>query len=169
MRTETLSAQEIEQIVVYCSSFCHAHTARPYIPQDAGAAQMNIYFCLAIMALDRTVMMEQFTESRLCAPDVMQFIVRIQAHIDPRFDSMGHGFRLAARVCVRCKDGRNFEREVLRRPGSAENPLDGTRITSKFHALASQGLPESRAQILRKSTERLEQLSDVSELTDALG
>ena len=58
------------------------------------------------------------------------FIERIDACVDREIEGMGAEFRHAARVKVRARDGRAWEKLLLHRRGSPEHPLDarGRRV-----------------------------------------
>ncbi len=168
MRAQGLGARDLNRVEVYCSSYCYRHTAWTYVPGSVASAQMNIYYALAAMAVDRAAMVEQFSEERLADPCIMRFIPQIEVQVDPRFDAMGNQFRLAARVVVRTVDGRRFEQEVLHRPGSADNPLSADRVVEKFACLAKHALPEGRARELIAATGKLDQSGNVREFVTTL-
>jgi 2-methylcitrate dehydratase PrpD len=122
----------------------HRHCAWPYVPGGVTAAQMNMYFCAAMMMLDRNAMADQFSEDRLADPAALALIERIAIEADEKYDAGGDTTRHHARVELIAKDGRRFAREVLERPGSPGNPLSPEQLQRKFATLAGAVLPAER-------------------------
>jgi len=136
MRTNKLKAEDIESVEAALSQATYVHCAWEYKAQGVTAAQMNLYYSMAMIALDGTAFVEQYREDRLQDPRVLGFVKRVSARIDPEIEAMGAAFRHAARVLVRTRDGRTFKGELLNRRGSAENPLKPEDIDHKFRQVA---------------------------------
>ena len=135
LRENRLGADDIEEVEASLSQATYVHCAWEYKAQGVTAAQMNLYYGLAMIALDGTAFVDQYREERLRDPRVLALIPRIKARIDPEIEKMGALFRHAARVRVRTRDGRTFNAELLNRRGSAENPLAPQDIEHKFRAV----------------------------------
>ncbi len=161
-----LAARDIAGIVVGVGSMTHAHCAWEYRAQDVTAAQMNLYYGLAVIARDGAAFIEQYGEDRLTDPAILDLIGRIQAVIDPAIDALGPAFRHAARVTVRTRDGRLIEREVLHRRGSPENPLAREELLDKFRRLAAGRLDVPTQERLIELSGSLEVAADVTALTE---
>ena len=99
------------------------HAAWEYKAQGVTAAQMNIFFGLAAIAVDGEAFIHQYREDRLSDPRLLDVIRRTTCVIDPELDAMGPLFRHSARVVVKTRDGRSFTLEMLHRLGIPENPL----------------------------------------------
>jgi 2-methylcitrate dehydratase PrpD len=140
MREHALDASDIDDILVHCSSQAHRHCAWPYRPAGVTAAQMNMPFALAMMAVDGAAMGDQFREDRLADPRVLAVIARIRVVADPRYDRGADATRHAARIAVRTRAGAVLEREVLDRPGSPANPMSAAQREAKFVGLADKVL-----------------------------
>ncbi len=125
MRENDLAAGDIERIVVHCSAMAHRHCAWPYRPAGVTAAQMNMPFALAMMAVDRAAMGAQFREERLADPKVLTMLDRIVVEPAEEYSKGGDETRHAARVMVVTKSGRTFKRETWNRPGSPGQSHDG--------------------------------------------
>ena len=132
VRENKLGADDIAEVEASLSQATYVHCAWEYKAQGVTAAQMNLYYGLAMIALDGTAFVDQYREERLRDPRVLAFIPRIKARIDPEIEAMGAQFRHAARVRVTTRDGRKFHAELLNRRGSAENPLAPADIEHKF-------------------------------------
>ena len=164
MRQQKLSAGDIAAIDAGVSKPTYVHCAWEYKAQGVTAAQMNLFFGLAVTALDGRAFVEQYREERLSEPAILDVISRISARIDPDIEAMGHAFRHAARVRVTTRDGRAFSKEILHRRGSPENPLSPDDIVAKFRAITQRCLSPIRAQRTIDLVGTLENLTDLDEL-----
>lgn len=169
MQKHKLAADDIESIRVGVGTMTHVHCAWPYRAQGVTAAQMNIYYGLAVMALDGEAFVKQYAEDRLNDPRIVDFIARIEAHIDADIDAMGPAARHAARLAVVTCDGRELRDEMLQRHGSPENPLTPAEVVHKFRSVAGARLGREQVERIAELTARLEQLESVRDLAIILG
>src|SRR5687767_1870707 len=138
MRENAIAAEDIAKVETGLSPMTHVHCAWDYKAQGVTAAQMNLYYGLAVIAFDGVAFTDQYREDRLKDPKIFDFIKRIEARVDPEIEKMGAAFRHAARVKVTARDGRTFEKLALHRRGSPENPLEPEDIVYKFrHVVGS--------------------------------
>jgi 2-methylcitrate dehydratase PrpD len=144
----------------------HVHCAWEYKSQGVTAAQMNLYYGLAVIALDGMAFTDQYRESRLRDPRILDFIGRISAYVDTEIENMGAAFRHAARVRLTARDGRAFEKLVLHRRGSPEAPLKREDIVYKFRHVVKSCIPEQRTTRLLDLVQNLERLDDTRELIE---
>jgi len=163
-----LAADDMARIEAFVSTPTHVHCAWPYTAQSVTAAQMNIYYGLAVMALDGEAFVRQFVPERIADPAIMDLIDRIEAHVDPEIDALGPAHRHVARVCVTTRDGARIEKRVEFRKGSAENPLDAADVETKFRALTQDMLGAETVQRLVDGVAGLETLADVRALVDLM-
>jgi 2-methylcitrate dehydratase PrpD len=84
MRENRLAAGDIERVETGLSPMTHLHCAWQYKAQGVTAAQMNLYYGLAVIALDGMAFTEQYRESRLSEPAILDLIERIDARVDRR-------------------------------------------------------------------------------------
>ena len=169
MRTNDLSADDIASIEVGVSRMTYVHCAWEYRAQGVTAAQMNLFYGLAVMALERNAFVDQYREDRLASGATLGFIRRIAAHVDEDIDAMGPEFRHACRLRVRTLDGREYQQEVLHRRGSPEVPLTTSEVEQKFRNLVSSCLTLEHADRMVELVARLDELEDTTELTTLLG
>jgi 2-methylcitrate dehydratase PrpD len=168
MKAEGLSADDIAGVETGLSHMTFVHCAWKYEAQGVTAAQMNLAYGLAVMALDGAVFVEQFREARLRDPQVLKFIDKVSAHVDPKIERMGAAFRHAVRMVVTTRDGRRFEREVLNRRGSPENPLKPEDIEYKFRSIARACLTATDTERVLRLCLRLDALPSMRELIEIL-
>src|SRR5690606_14565469 len=169
MRENKLVADDIAEVEAALSQATYVHCAWEYKAQGVTAAQMNLYYGLAMIALDGTAFVDQYREERLRDPRVLDFIGRIRARIDPEIEAMGAAFRHAARVRVKTRDGRTLHAELLNRRGSAENPLDAADIEHKFRQVVRSCLAPARIERVVALVKDIEAQPSLDELVAIVG
>ena len=169
MREQKLKADDIASVEASLSQATYVHCAWEYKAQGVTAAQMNLYFGMAMIALDGTAFVDQYREERLNDPRVLDFIKRVNARIDPEIEAMGAAFRHGARVAVRTRDGRTFKGELLNRRGSAENPLRPEDIDYKFREVVRSCLSAQDIERVVSLVRSMERLDNLDELIRIMG
>jgi 2-methylcitrate dehydratase PrpD len=156
MREGQLSADDIQSVDIGCGHLTYQHCAWMYKPTGVTAAQMNLFYPIAVMAVDGDAGINQFREDRLTDPKLLALISRTTAHVSDELESMGREYRHASTVTVKTKDGRVFDRKELYRRGTKENPPRPGDIEQKFRTLATCVLPDEVVEQLVALVERLE-------------
>ncbi len=159
--------RDIARVRAGVSRATHVHCAWPYRGQSLTAAQMNLYFGLAVMAISGNALASEFTQARVNDPQIVEFITRIEARIDDEIDAAGPAGRHAGRIEVETFNGERFERLVKDRLGSPEKPISDDLIRDKFRANAGALLSDAAVKRLERLIDELEALDDVSILADA--
>jgi len=168
LKENNLTADDVAEVEAGLSPMTHVHCAWEYKAQGVTAAQMNLYYGLAVIALDGVAFTEQFHESRLAEPKTLAFVKRIRAYVDKDIEAMGPVFRHASRLRVKTRDGRMFEKLTLHRRGSPENPLAPGEIVDKFYAVVAPCMKRATAERIVELVDRFETIADVHELTDLI-
>lgn len=169
MRENALHAEDIDSIDAGLSQATYVHCAWEYKAQGVTAAQMNLYYGMAMIVLDGTAFVDQYREERLRDPKVLALVPRIRARIDPQIEAMGAAFRHGSRVTVTTRDGRTFEAEILNRRGSAENPLAPEDIDHKFRQVVKSCLAPNRIERVVELVRDIDTLADIGELIAIMG
>jgi 2-methylcitrate dehydratase PrpD len=169
MRENKLAYEDIARVDTGLSPMTHVHCAWEYKAQGVTAAQMNLFYGLAVIAIDGMAFTEQYRESRLKDPKILDFIKRVSAYVDPEIERMGAPFRHAARVKVQTTRGQSVEKLLLDRRGSPEHPLKPEEIEYKFRHVVSRCLSKSDIDRVVKLVGTLERTDDVTELIAILG
>jgi 2-methylcitrate dehydratase PrpD len=164
LREHHLTPDDVTAVDIGMSPMTYTHCAWEYKAQGVTAAQMNLFYGIAVIGFDGKAFVAQYAEDRLADPKIMDFIKRIQARIDPEIESMGPAFRHAARVAVTTRDGRQFKHEILNRRGSPENPLSHDDVVYKFRNVVESCLSKHDIDRVIALTERLDTTEDTSEL-----
>jgi len=168
MRTHDLHADDIEHVEVGVSHMTFVHCAWEYKAQGVTAAQMNLFYGLAVVAHDGVAFVSQYRQDRLTDPRLLAFITRVSAHADPEIDAMGPAFRHAARVTLRTRDGRCLAHEILHRRGSPENPLSPQDVEYKFRNVVESCLTAAQIDRVVALCASLDTLNDVTPLIELL-
>jgi Uncharacterized protein involved in propionate catabolism len=168
MRTNGLKVDDIASIRVGVSHMTYVHCAWEYKAQGVTAAQMNLYYGLAVIAHDGVAFVDQYDESRLKDPRLMDLIRRIEAYEDAEIEGMGPAFRHAAIVTVRTRDGRELAHRILNRRGSPENPISAEDVEYKFRNVVGRCLPSQQIDRLIELCRNLDSLPDLNELISIL-
>jgi 2-methylcitrate dehydratase PrpD len=168
MSSHALTPADIAAVDVGVSQMTFVHCAWDYKAQGVTAAQMNLYYGLAVVAHDGVAFVSQYRQDRLADPRLLDFITRIHAYADEGIDAMGPAFRHAATVTVRTRDGRELSHQILNRRGSPENPLKPEDVEYKFRNVVESCLSPADIDRVVRASSRLDTLPDVGELIAVL-
>ncbi|MGH8811059.1 MAG: MmgE/PrpD family protein [Advenella sp.] len=168
MREHGVHASDIDRIEVGCGHMTYVHTAWRYEPKGVTAAQMNLFYGLAVMALRGSVSARDYAQARIADPEVMDFISRIHPFEDEIIESRGAEARHAARLQVKTKSGQLLSHDVWARRGSPENPVIPAEITEKFFANSSHLLNKTTAEELVRQVLMLESLDSLEGIISLL-
>ena len=169
MKEHGIKAGDIAKVETGLSPMTHVHCAWEYKAQGVTAAQMNLYYGMAVIALDGAAFTEQFREARLADPQILDFITRISAYVDPEIEKMGAPFRHASRVKITTRDGKVHEKLALHRRGSPENPLAPEEVVHKFRNVVAPCMSKADAERIITTVDRCESLADINELAAIVG
>ncbi len=167
MAEHEIDHRDIAGVRAGVSRATHVHCAWPYRGQSLTAAQMNLYFGLAVMAISGNALAAEFTQARVNDPEILDFITRIEARVDEEIDAAGPSGRHAGRIQVETLAGERFERLVKDRLGSPEKPMSDDLIRNKFRANAATVLDALDVARLERLIGGLDELNDVSVIADA--
>ncbi len=171
MRKHNLKAGDIEQVTAHVSTNTLHHCGWEYEParvQGVLAAQMNLRYGIAVMALEREATAAQFAEDRLFRPETMEFIRRVRVELEPKYDGSGGIHRVACRLQVRCRNGAQHETEVLYRKGSKEAPMTADELHRKFMTLATPAIGGAGAREIADIVAGFDRLDDPRRLSALL-
>lgn len=171
MRTHNLTANDIESVTAHVSTNTLHHCGWEYDParvQGVLAAQMNLRYGMAVMALERRATVDQFTAAKMLDPVILEFVRRVRVELEPAFDADGGKHRVACRAEVVCRNQARHAAQVLFRKGSHEDPMTAAEISAKFMDLAGKSVTPDAARRIAGAVARLEQLENSNELTRLL-
>jgi 2-methylcitrate dehydratase PrpD len=152
--------QEIEAIEVTTSEYQVVHSGWEYVPDTPLTAQMNMRYCIATLLIQRELFVEQFAARYLADPRTLDLVDRITVITDP---AQSHSDR-TARVKIRLSGSQSFEASCSAARGHTLNPPESSDMEAKFMALAGKVLPHEACQRIVALVNRLDTLTDLSEL-----
>ena len=148
-----VDADRVERIDVTEHPRRLPHTDRPD-PETALEGKFSLQYCVAV-ALERgDVWLDDFTDERVRDPALRAVAERVRAHADETTAEYG------ARVEVTTTTGETYARAVDAPRGTAENPMDGGALRTKYERCARRALPD-------ENVERSVRLLDSVRETDA--
>jgi 2-methylcitrate dehydratase PrpD len=168
MKDEKLQAQEIKKITIRSTTVTKLHVGWDYRPEGMTAAQMNLPYCLSVMALEGESFVDQFTETKIRDPKILEFVKKVEVVPDPELDRLGQGYRHAIVCQVETTGGRFFEKRVEFAKGGPNNPISREEVESKFRKLAGKVLSEEKVRDLYLTIQNLEKIHSLSELSQCL-
>lgn len=168
LRTHQLKPEDVAEVDIGMSPMTYTHCAWEYKAQGVTAAQMNLFYGIAVIAFDGKAFVAQYAENRLAEPRILDFIKRIRARVDKEIEAMGPAYRHAARVKVTMRDGQSFEHEILNRRGSPENPLSHEEVEYKFRHVVESCLSARDVDRVVALINQLDTMHDTSELMAVL-
>jgi aconitate decarboxylase len=98
LRSQGLTAENLEQLTVRMSRKGHINIGWPYRPGDVITAQMNGSYAAAVTLIDGDAFIDQFSEDRLSDPAILALMPRISFLYDPELDRGGATKRHAVRI-----------------------------------------------------------------------
>ena len=169
MREHGLQAEDIAAIEAGVGHMTYVHTAWPYRPAGVTAAQMNLFFGLAVMARGNGVTVSDYAQDRLADPALLDFMRGITAFDDPEINAGGRQARHACRMTVTTRGGAILRKAVYDRRGSPENPVDGEAVAAKFRGNVRHCLLDGHADHVMALVADFENLESTETLTAILG
>ena len=164
MEKNNISVKNIKNIKAKISHPTYVHCAWNYKNHNITSAQMNIYYGLALIALEGELFVNQFSKDKISNPEILNFMKKITAEVDPKIESLGHEFRHMASIELTTNDNKKFNHTEKYRKGSPENPLTKDQIISKFKSLASYSYDETQVSKIKEKIENIELSNNIENL-----
>ncbi len=166
MKNNNILAKDIKNIKAKISHPTYVHCAWSYKNHNITSAQMNIYYGLALIALEGELFVNQFSKDKISNPEILDFIKKITAEVDPKIESLGHEFRHMASIELTTNDNKKFNHTEKYRKGSPENPLTKDQIISKFKTLAAYSYDDTKINTIKEKIENIELSNSIENLID---
>lgn len=144
-----IKGQDVEKVRIGATNMVFVHCGWPYVPNgETIAAQMNLPYTGAVTLLEGNAFIDQYVDSKLNDPTIIDLANRIEVYVDPELDAGGPHEMRAVRVEVTMKDGTVHREEQTYRSGHWRNPMSEETLKDKFRDLAGRVLlPEAIAEI----------------------
>ncbi len=134
-------------------------------PVSSYGAKFSLPYCIATMLIRGRAGLEEFTDEAIQDPSVLALAKKVRYELDPTIDYPRH-FSGHVKICL--ADGSVLEENQAHPRGGFEDPLPPEEIEAKFRANASLRLPHERADQIIAAVARLEELTNITSLTDLL-
>jgi 2-methylcitrate dehydratase PrpD len=128
-------------------------------PRSGLKSKFSLTYTASVSFLDRAAGIEQFSNDRTERGDVPAFSVLVDVVADE------HLARDQASATVWLADGTSFAHRVEHASGTADNPMSDAALRAKFLANATPVIGADAAARLCDAVDRLDRMTDVSELT----
>ncbi len=134
-------------------------------PANELQAKFSMEFCMAMLLLERKAGLEQFTDEAVHRADVQALIRKIEFGVHPEAEAAGFD-KMTTLIEVECLDGSKVAGRADFGKGSPANPMTDAELGEKFLQCAAWGgLDRARAERVLDLAWRLDELSDINELT----
>lgn len=161
------SVQEIRQVRARVGKVIQVQCGMPYQQLGILHAQENLRYCVATSLLNGGFTVEHLTPRRMCDPEVLELISKIELVPDPELDAL-YPARFAAVLEVDLMDGSTVKSRVEDPKGSVKNPMTHQEVVEKFYCLTEQVVNRVRAQKIVSFVEELENRENLNELLKLL-
>ena len=119
--------------------------------------KFSLWFLAALALAEGNVTLDKFTDAKVNDPGLIELRQKINA-------KLVRELKLGARVSVRMKDGKKYEKFLKAPKGSPENPLSFGEIGTKFRNAAKSAISDENIERLIEKIKILEQVQDIAEL-----
>ena len=137
-------------------------------PTATIGAQMNVAYAVAAALLDGTVLIDQFSESRINSDDVWRLIDRTHTHHEKSYDQLA-GKSAPHHACLdHLHDGTTREQVVTQPRGTGDHQLTNAQIVDKYRSLTHRVIERRRQDAIQNTVLSLETLDDIAILTAML-
>jgi len=164
---QAIRAGEVEKIRVKTARGVQVQCGFEYQARGVVQAQMSLQYIVAAALIDGAAFLEQFSETRIAAPDVVALARRVEVVVDEELDGL-YPKIYANIVEVILHDGRRFEKRVDFPKGSTSRPMDFSEVAGKFRSLALHGVTPDRAERIIEAVDRFERLDNIREFCNLL-
>jgi len=136
-------------------------------PANRETADHSLPICLAIALLDGDVTVEQLSDGRWKAPDVLELAQKVKVKVGQSLIAQmpeGHGTNIE----VHLNNGQVLRESVLIPEGDAEKPMSRTALEHKFRQFADPVLGEGGSKKAIGYIDHIEDVKDIGVFTEAL-
>jgi 2-methylcitrate dehydratase PrpD len=148
--------------IVCKTSPTHTRLARFHKPKSAYEGKFSIPYCIAAALLRGKVLLEDFTEERVAAPEAQTLLSKVEFEYPQEYKD--NPMALKAEVVVSLAAGTEASRKIDIPKGDASNPMTEGEISAKFRDCTHKALLPKEIEKVMGMLHNLESLSDISEL-----
>jgi 2-methylcitrate dehydratase PrpD len=160
VREHRLAPEAIEAVELTVSPLVLELTGNT-TPQTGLEGKFSVYHAVSAAIIHGAAGEAQFTEACVRDPRVVAVRNRVSAKVDAAIG------RTEARVTIRTRDGRAFNRHVEHALGTLARPMSDADLEAKFRGLAGEVLPAAQVEEIIKLCWQLPALRDAGTLARA--
>ena len=160
VREHRLAPEAIEAVELTVSPLVLELTGNT-TPQTGLEGKFSVYHAVSAAIIHGAAGEAQFTEVCVRDPRVVAVRNRVSAKVDAAIG------RTEARVTIRTRDGRAFNRHVEHALGTLARPMSDADLEAKFRGLAGEVLPAAQVEEIIKLCWQLPALRDAGTLARA--
>jgi len=158
-----LKPAEIERVTITFPRFDYVNRPQPETGLDG---KFSVQYTTALGLLDDEVSVDSFTNERRFAVDIVALLPKIELRID---DAIPADFdQMHVIVDVVTRDGRKLSKRVDKLTGWIGSPLTRDQRLKKFYSCSRRVLDDAAANRVLEAVEKLESLSDVTDIMNIL-
>ena len=120
--------------------------------------KFSSYHCAAVAMVDGTAGINQFTDERVNAPEVVAMRDRVRFSYDESLS------KDTATVSLLLRDGRTLTHSTRHNKGTPANPMSDDELSAKFSDLASATLGPARSDELLEGLWAFDEMDDIADL-----
>lgn len=131
------------------------------------AAKVSLPFVIGVAFTRKELLIQHFLDQNLADPDVLRMADKVGFEVNPQFGTLAPGV-----VTVKMEDGRSLTQRVDIISGHPLKPMRDEDLIAKFRDCARYSklaMPGDRVEQVVDKVMRLEEASDIQELTGLLG
>jgi 2-methylcitrate dehydratase len=136
-------------------------------PQSRDTANHSVRFCVAAGLVDGQLTADQFEPEKLSSPDILSLVDKSAVYADETLDAHWPAANPTT-ITMRTSAGQELSETMVFPPGHPNNVLPDDMLEQKFRQLTGKILSGEQIERAIELTRRLEELSNVRELTDVL-
>lgn len=172
IKEHSLDLQDINEVTVKVGKIAHKVVCVPedrkYAPQTPQEAQFSIPFLVGVAVIEKDVFIEHvMEESVLKNPDILEAARKVKCYID---DNLEDG-SVAGKIEIKTNQGEKLKKWIDNPLGHPDNPLSFDQVADKFKKCslyAARPLPRANADKMIDMLSNLEQIGDISGLTELM-
>jgi 2-methylcitrate dehydratase len=136
-------------------------------PQSRDTANHSVRFCIAAALVDGQLTADQFEAEKLISTEILSLVDKSTVYGDEALDIHWPKANPTT-ITMRTRTGAELSETMVFPPGHPNNLLPDDMLEQKFRQLTGRILATEQIDKVIEITRRLEQLSDVHELTEVL-
>lgn len=137
------------------------------VPSNGTEGKFSLLFCLALIAVQRSAVLRDFTDANVVRPDLCDMMERIALLPDQQIAALGYSV-IASEIEVILKDGSVHRRRSGPYKGSPANPLSAKELELKFRQCADEVLAPNSVDRAYAAARSVAGLPDIRQLTALL-